>query len=312
MISSIFGKTKPINYIIVLTFVFLFYWGVNFFVFPKNYVPSLLAQYVLGIVVLGFSFFVVDFIVKRNKITGANSFAILLYAMLILVFPEVLMDVNTLLCNFFLLLALRKLISIKSLKNIKLKIFDATLWICVSSLFYDLALLFLILPFIAIYIYEPKDFRNWLVPFASVFVVAAIAWSGLIVANYELFLWEHYSFSFSFDKGYFLDWKNSIKLILFTLIIFVAGVFTFVRISNSGTGKIATMRLISVFFILGVLLKILKTSSGSYPLIIVFFPAVVFFTSYIEAIKKSNLKEIALISSILVPIIIFLTGLAIR
>ncbi|QLG45232.1 DUF6427 family protein [Costertonia aggregata] len=312
MISSIFGKTKPINHIIVLSFLFLFYWMVNFFVFGKTYTPNELFPQTLVLGILTFSFFVVNFIVKRNKITGQNSFAIVLYTMLIVVFPEVLVDNNAILCNFFLLLGLRRLISIKSLKNIKLKIFDATLWICVASLFYDMALIFILLVFIAIYFYEPKNIRNWMVPFIGVFTVLMIVWALLILAGQEGFLMAHYTFSFEFDKGYFLNLQNSAKLIIYAVIVFVASLFTFIRMGKAGIGRIATMRLIVLFFILGILLKVLKTSSGTYPIIITFFPAVVFFTNYIEAIKKPNIKEVVLILSIVIPFIIFFSGLAMR
>ena len=37
MISSIFGKTKPINFIIVLSFLFVLYWIVHFFLFELHY-----------------------------------------------------------------------------------------------------------------------------------------------------------------------------------------------------------------------------------------------------------------------------------
>ena len=53
----------------------------------------------------------------------------------------------------------------------------------VSSLFYDWAVLYLVLVFIAIYMYEPKNFRNWLVPVAGVFAVFMIAYCVLVLAN---------------------------------------------------------------------------------------------------------------------------------
>ena len=47
----------------------------------------------------------------------------------------------------------------RSSRETKFKIFDATIWILVSSLFYDWALLYLILVYAAIYFYEPKNVR---------------------------------------------------------------------------------------------------------------------------------------------------------
>ena len=115
MISGIFGKTKPINFIILQGFLFVFYWFVNFVLYKNHYGPEKLVTKFVALGILLFSVFLVDFIVKRNQITATNSFAILYFTMLIVIFPEVLLDDNSIFCNFFLLLALRRLLSLKSL-----------------------------------------------------------------------------------------------------------------------------------------------------------------------------------------------------
>ncbi len=151
MISSIFGKTKPVNYLLLLGFLSVFYWAIHLLRFDRGYSPEEVVVQLLLLGVLCFSVFLVNFIVKRNQITGSNAFAMLYFVLLIVLFPEVLIEPNAIMCSFFLLLASRRLISLKSLRNIKLKIFDATLWTAVASLFYDCAPLFLILVFVAIY-----------------------------------------------------------------------------------------------------------------------------------------------------------------
>jgi hypothetical protein len=135
MISSIFRKTKPFNYVILLTFLFVFYGVVVFLLFSTPYQQNILFEQIFSLAALLFLIFLINFVVKRNKITGPNSFVILFFTLLIVLFPEVLLDNNGIFCTFFLLLAVRKLLSIKSLIKIKLKIFDASIWIAVSSFF---------------------------------------------------------------------------------------------------------------------------------------------------------------------------------
>lgn len=312
MISSIFGKTKPINYIIVLTFLFFFFWLVHFFLFDRAYSLEQLVFQTLVLGLLFFSFFIVNFIVKRNKITGSNSFAILFYVLLLVVFPETLLDSNTILCSFFLLLATRRLISIRSLKNIKFKIFDATFWIMVSSLFYDWALLYLVLVFVAVYMYEPKNIRNWMVPFAGIFTVAMIAQCLAILANQNDFLTAHYQFSFEINVDYFLDWGNSTKLITYILVTFFAGLLAFLKLGKTGMGKVFTMRLIALSFVIGLALHILKSSEYMHPILVTFFPSVVFLTKYVESIRRPNIKEIVLIASVIAPFLVLLISIAIQ
>lgn len=312
MISLIFGKTKPINYIIVLTFLFLFYWFVHFFLFNRIYAPGALLWQTLILGTLFFSIFTVNFIVKRNKITRGNSFSILFYALLTVVFPETLLDANAILCSFFLLLATRRLISMRSSRDIKFKIFDATLWVLVSSLFYDWAVLYVILVFAAIFFYDPKNIRNWLVPFAGLFAVYMITKSILILADQEQFLAAHYQFNFTWDIAYFSYWGHSTKLVLFAGITFLTGLLAFVKLGKAGFGRVVTMRLIAFSFVIGLVVSLLKLSDNVYPVMVTFFPAVVFMTRYVESIRRARLKEVLLIATIIVPFLVLMAGMAIK
>ena len=306
MISSIFGKTKPINYIIVLAFLFIFYWIVHFLVYQRSYpIEELLLQTaVLGILL--FSIFVVNFIVKRNQISGTNSFTILFYALLIVVFHTVVLDNNAILCSFFLLLAQRRLISLKSMKDIKLKVLDASLWVVVASIFYDWALIYFILIFVAIYSYEPKNIRNWLIPFLGLFALGLILFSLLILTDQQQFLSGHYRFEFSLDTNFFAYWGNSSKMVIYTVFVMIVGLLAFFKLGKLGMGRIMTLRLIAISFAIGIALTLLKTSGQAFPVLITFFPASVLFTKYIEVIKKINIKEIALMASVFIPFVIFL------
>ena len=308
MISSIFGRTKPINYIILLVFLFFFYWFVHFFMFQKSYSPEQLLGQTVILGFLSFSIFVVNFIVLRNKITGGNSLAILFYTLLIVLFPEVLIDSNAILCSFFLLLSIRRILSFRSLKNIKLKIFDATFWILIASLFYDWAILYLVVVIVAIYFYEPKNITNWLVPFTAIIAMVLIMLAVLALGNNMDFLRDHYFFDFQFNAVYFYDWSNSTILFLYVSIVLLCGFLAFLKLGSVGVGKIVTMRLIVLFFFIGLLVKVLKSVPDTHPILITFFPAVVFITTYVQSIKKDSVREIVLMASVIVPFIVFLTN----
>lgn len=310
MISGIFGKTKPINFIIILGFLFLFYWFVHFVLYNNYMEPE---QLVLQFVVLGvllFSVFIVDFIAKRNQITATNSFAILYYALLIVVYSEILLDNNAVFCSFFLLLAIRRLISLKSLKNIKLKVFDATIWTLIASLFYDWAIIYLILVYIAIYFYEPKNIKNWLVPLTGIFVFGIILVCFLIISDNLDFLKNHYKLSFDIDiVGY---WMNSTKLAIYAIITIIAAALSFIKMGKLGLGKIITMRIIAISLALGLTVTFIKTNNDTYPVLIAFFPGAIFLSKYVELIKKATFREIVLMVSIVTPILILITEMIIK
>lgn len=312
MISNIFGKTKPINFIIVFVFLFVLYGAVHFFLLDKSYSTEELAVQLLLIAVLLFSIFVADFIIKRNKVTAPNSFAILFYALLIAVFPETLADANAIVCSLFLLLATRRLISMRSLKDIKLKVFDATLWVLIGSLFYEWAALYLLLIFLAIYIYEPKNIRNWLAPIAGLFTFFMITYCILVLAKSTDFIWNHYQFEMDFNAEYFATWSNSIKLLGYVLITLMVSIFAFLKLGKSGLGQIVTMRIIGFSFVIGLLVKVFSVSPYSHPIMLTFFPAAIFMTNYVESIKKPNIKEIILIISVVVSFLVLITNLVLN
>ena len=160
MISSVFGKTKPVNYIILLAFLFVLYWYVQLVLFRIEFDTASLVVQGLITGLLLFTVFLVNFIVRRNQINESNSYAILFYVLLFVVFPEVVTDNNAILCSFFVLLAARRLISIRTLKSVPQKVFDASIWILISSFFYDWAILFMFLVYLSIYFYDPKSLRT--------------------------------------------------------------------------------------------------------------------------------------------------------
>lgn len=292
--------------------MFVFYWFVYFFLHANNYTVSELLQKALALLVLMSSFFVVNFVVKRNKITGTNSFSLLFYVLLMLVFPETLMDNNAVFCSFFLLMASRRLISMRSLKNLKLKIFDATLWVMVSSLFYEWAVLYLFLIFVAIYIYEPKNIRNWLVPLTGIVTALMIFYGVSILAGQDGYLISHYKFHFQFNTDYFIDWGSGTRVVVYLAVTLVAGILAFLKLGSAGLGKVATMRLIALFFIIGLAVKVLTTSSASNAILITFFPAAVFMTNYVESIRKAKIKEIVLVACISITFFVVVIETAIK
>lgn len=309
MISSIFEKTKPVNFIILLVFLFLFYWSVQFYLLDSTFSEVELVPSIGVLVILLFSVFIVDFVVKRNKLTGSNSFAILYFTLLFVVFPETLGDNKAIFTSFFLLLAMRRLLSIKSLKNIKLKIFDAGLWICISSIFYEWALLYLLLVFAAIYIYEPKNIRNWLVIISVGVCFILILYGILILLDKPYFIQKHYDFAINYDAIFPIKWWSSLKMSLFAILNMALAFSTFIHLSKSGVGKVIIMRLIAFSFVIGLVVNILVTSDNNNAVMITFFPSVIFIVNYLESIKKPKFLELVLISSIVVPIIVFVTKL---
>ena len=307
MISSVFGKTKPINYIILLAFLFIIYWTVNLYLFEQAFSAIDWVWKTLALGFLMFTLFVVNFVVKRNQITESSTYAILFFTLFIAFFPEVLHDTNAIFCGFFVSLSVRRIISLRTLRNIKIKLFDSSLWLVVASLFYDWALLFLIMVFVSIYMYEPKNFRNWLVPVVAAVTGIFIIYAVLALIGNTTYLVEHYSFKTGIDPYMLYSEPHGIKITGYVLLILITGLFALVRIGKLGLGKILSMRLLVLCFFAGLLVTMLENNIDAYPVLITFFPGATLVTKYVETIKQIKLREVFLI---LVIAIIVITGIA--
>ena len=306
MISSVFGKTKPVNYILVLSLLSVCFVLIHLRRFPLEDPISELPALALSLACLLFSVLAVNFVVQRNQLTAPHSYAIYFFALLALLFPEIMLDQATILANFFILLALRRLISLKSLRDTQAKIFDGTLWILISSLFLNWALLFLILVWIYIYFYEPKNFRNWLVPFAAFAAFALIGMAVALVAGKPDYFYTHYRFEWEGTAEYWAAWRNSFKMGFFLLAVLGAGLVSSVKLGKSGHGKILTMRLMALALFVALAVVVFRNSNEQNAVLLAFFPSVVFLSKYLETLRSDNIREGILLGSLALSLAVFL------
>jgi len=294
MISSFFGKTKPINYIVLAILLFLFYFTHVFFKIGNERIDQVIALELLLFVVLLLSLFIINQIVRTERATEPNSYTMLFFLLLIVIFSDELVLQYVIYANFFLLLAFWRILSIRTIRNVKHKIFDASLLITIASLFYDWALVFMLLVFFVIGAYERKTFKNWLVPFLGMATVFILSFTLLKLKGTLGFFEDHYQFSLGlFTTKSFFQVLN-IKTLIYLILTVIVSILMFVRLRNTSGGKLLLLRIVFLIFVLGTGI-ILFTPADASPVLITFFPAAVFFTNYYEGIKKRRLQEIVLI-----------------
>ncbi|MDM9629911.1 DUF6427 family protein [Robiginitalea aurantiaca] len=305
MISSLFGKTRPVNYILVLSVVFVFF-SLAQLQWKDTNVSSFGFFWMIGsLSCLLLSLFLVNFIVQRNQLTAADSYAMLLYAQFVILFQDALRDPMVIIAAFFLLLAQRRLISMKSMKNLKEKIFDGALWIFASSLFVNWTLIFILLVWIYIYYYTPKKVNFWLIPIAAGITVGLISWSLFYLLGDSEFLFDHFSFSMEYFGIKNLPAFSLIKIAGFLILVTVAGIIAFVKQGKSGQGRLIQLRLLVVVWILTVLVAFLTGERLISTISFAFFASAVFVARYVESIRRVFLKEIILYSATVFSILIF-------
>src|SRR5690606_6669648 len=134
MISSFFSKSKPIHLVVVSLLLLLVSCIAKIFTLHQTFTIELFIKQMLLFGVCLLSLFVLDFFVSKNNLTKKNSYKILMFGLFIALLPETVLNSKFLIANLFVLLALRRIVSLRSQKDIKKKLFDAAFWITIASL----------------------------------------------------------------------------------------------------------------------------------------------------------------------------------
>lgn len=301
MISSFFDQTKPVNFLVLLAALVLLFWGVTFFDHGFDLEYSFVFQQLLASIALVLTLLLLGNMVKSMKLTLDNSFAMLFFLLLLLCFSNVLTDHKIIFCNFFLLMSTRSAIALKNDKNHNKKIFESALWLYVASFFNEWALLFIIPLFVAINLFTAKQLRLWLMPIAALICVAILATAVAMLLENTDFFQEHYRFHFLID--FFT--KPDYLLGFYILVTFGAALLVFGRLGYRRLGRTLSLRLILVCLILSTLCTIATGGSQNNMEMLTFFPAAIFFTNYLEHLKKQKFKEIVLLICIVGSLLTF-------
>ncbi|NER13235.1 hypothetical protein GWK08_07275 [Leptobacterium flavescens] len=304
MISSIFGKTKPINFVFVIAYLFIFFLISLFFYSDEEitlvyFLPKLLA---FGILV--FSVFLIDFIAKKNSLSQNNSYIILVFALTLSLFPQIFLDVESIFANCLILLAVRKCISLKSQVGIKRKIFDATFWIGVATLFFNWSALVLILVYIAIVVYAFKDVKNWLIPLVALLAIAILIFTYLFMYD-NLSLFEE---MLSFDILFSLLDNKDIKYLLPFIFIMIIGFISLVAFISKLAAKTsktqASLLMVTALLFIGISIVLLSGNRNGGEFIFIAFPLAVVITNYLEIISRDWLKNTIIGVFLLLPLLL--------
>ena len=298
MIIKIFEKSKPINLVIataILIFGFLsssflphFTWNIN---------------KLIGLLVAVFSILTADFISKKNLLSNQNSFIILFYVLFFSLFWTTATDYAILYANFFTLLALRKIISLKSQKNTTKKIFDAGFWISVATLFSFWSILVFILLFIAILIYNAENYKHFLVPFISVFTLYVIVNSYSLFRNHTLYQYNGFNITFNFSE--ILSNKN--YFILGGLVLLISSLFIFIgkKIRHLTKKNRTSYILISIALLIAIIIFIFNPKMEI--LLFTCFPISVLLSAVFEQISKKWIQNLIFYSILIAAGLLYFT-----
>jgi hypothetical protein len=309
MITSVFKKSTPINYSFIgILMVFVFF---TYQLQDTKCLSSLfkIAKKLVLLLILFASLFISNFIVKKNALTKDSAYTILFFFIFLMFFPNVLDNYKLIVSNFFILLAMRRLVSLQTLKAPKEKIFDASLWIFVASLFHFWAILFILLVYISIIFHVSRDYRNWLIPFVALFSSSIIFVFYALLFDKEAIDVYLQSEVINLQVNYF---TNNYQNIAFSIYAVFAVFFVFpylFTLTNKPLNLQASYKKVLLAFFIGMAIFFISANKSNDVLVYTFLPMAIIATNTIEYLQNKIQQEIILFVSIICCVFCFFSQL---
>ncbi|MGY5845939.1 DUF6427 family protein [Salegentibacter sp. HM20] len=303
MLTSFFSKSKPINGIAIAIFMAVFFVIANLSLWDYDLEIAVIGEKLGSFLAFLLSAYVLNFIAKKNELTRRSAYKVLFFALFTCSFFPLLVNHPVIFSNLFVLLAFRRIISLRSNKDMQMKIFDASFWIFIASLFYFWSILFILLVYVGVLFYLPY-FKNWLIPPVAFLAVALLSICFHLLAYEEIYWFWEWHQSSNFDFSNYRELKILIPLSIFlSLLLWTLG--TFLKLINKANVSMrASLNLVLVFLGVAASVAILAPTKNGSELIFFFVPLSIVVSNYFDRKKDKIFKEILLALLILLPFVL--------
>lgn len=292
MIANFFNKSTPITtftIFILLTLVI----GVTIFSMPAVDFTLVFFFNNLGILaLLLITLFLIQFITKKNGLIKDNAYDLFLIVIFIAMFPKVTTNFNIIISHFILLLAFRRIYSLRTIKNPKEKLFDSSFYIGIATLIYPLSIFYVVLPYVAIVSFNKRTIRNVIIPLIG-FITPFVIYS-----SYLILIDKFETLDLAFTPNFLYTTYNSIQLLIpLTLLLgFLIWVLipTTIKIIQFNSDLKNSWYVLLAHLIISILIIIIAPIKDGSEFLYLFFPSAVIFTNYLQIVKEKWFKEVFL------------------
>lgn len=304
MLTNFFGKSKPINFILVSIFIISWIFFKLVIEPEKLNSPQVLVNNSLTTLGYLFLLFLLNFIVKKNRLTGTNTYSILFYSCFLIMIPQPFAESDFLLSNLFLLLALRRIWSLASEKNMERKILDASIWISLATLFYFWSVLLIVVLFILVLQIGYKNLKLLWIPFVGVFAVFILATAYYSVVNDTIFWFTETEIKAKVNYSSYNSLSLLVTVFLFIIIMIWGLVQKAIKVSKGSLKEKLNFKILFIVTLAFFVMALLNPVKNGTELLFIIAPLAIISTNLIENRKTFWAKELFLWIVVLVPFII--------
>ena len=300
MLSVRFENTKPITFIIVLLALLI---GDGLFQFKILQLPlsdvSHLTVLMSTFVLLFLSLLLLHQIDRWNELTDTkNCYSIAFFSIFVVLFPTLFDKVKLVGANLLIIVALWRVLTLKTGEGIPQKLFDTSLLIICAGLLHPWALIFLLNVWISLLFYGAEKRRYWFIPLLAIITVSILLGAILLILQ-EPFPIDDFTNLITSDINNLLNFSShsiatTIAVCSLALLLLVAlAVYYFRSVYHSISSLVVIQ-----FLWIGLIVVFL-----SKEVIYTFAPIAILFALYVEKIRVWWLKEIVLWSLLSMPAI---------
>ena len=298
MLSKYFENTKPITFIIVLLALLI---GDGLFQFKILQLPlsdvSHLTVLMSTFVLLFLSLLLLHQIDRWNELTDTkNCYSIAFFSIFVVLFPTLFDKVKLVGANLLIIVALWRVLTLKTGDGIPQKLFDTSLLIICAGLLHPWALIFLLNVWISLLFYGAEKRRYWFIPLLAIITVSILLGAILLILQ-EPFPIDDFTNLITSDINNLLNFSShsiatTIAVCSLALLLLVAlAVYYFRSVYHSISSLVVIQ-----FLWIGLIVVFL-----SKEVIYTFAPIAILFALYVEKIRVWWLKEIVLWSLLSMP-----------
>lgn len=309
MIANFFNKTKPITVFSIIIPLLIYYFSATFLLYSEEFSMLFLIKRIGFFILLVLFLLISNFIVKKNKFTKDNSYALLLIVFLLGTFPETMFAYNIILANIILLLGFRKIYSLRSGVDTKIKLFDACFWVGIATIFYFWSIFFLLLVYLGMIIYQKLTFKNLFIPIVGFLTPMIIYFTYCLYFENVAFFYERFNYEINLDFGPY----KALKLFVPLLFLLTVLIWSLIKV----TPKVVTIRnkfkfswdLLINHLLISAAIVILTPSKNGSELFFLIFPSAVLISNLLQATKSKIFKNLILYLFLLISIGVYLDNL---
>lgn len=301
MLTSYFSTSKLSNLLFSMGYLLVFLLMARWESFSPFIWGVFFKEFLMVLVVLA-SLLAFNFIARKNILTQHNGYKTLFLATLSCLLLPALQNSDLILANFFCLLAIRRIISLKSQQDSIKKIFDASFLICIASLFYFWSILFLFLVYCGVFIHLRRYGNLYLIPMLAVFSVAILVTQvDLLLTDtfYTIQQWvvpSNLDFSAYSDPAVFIPVSIIIALTLWPLFFYLG----LIR-RASGHNK-SSFQLVLIWLLIAFTVAFMGETKDGGELLFLIPPMAIVLTNYVQNLGDKWFREMILLLAILAPV----------